>query len=132
MRRISLLLAAAVIGSTLVSTAAQPPAPPRLVAPAEGAVVPLLNERQRAFLSMPHEERIAAYSNEAFRAELRKTAGYCPAKVRLDVQAVVIGLQLQRAVAVPGEYSAHVVILHDDIAHIRVIKCMRIYFFKEF
>ena len=84
MRRISLLLAAAVIGSTLVSTAAQPPAPPRLVAPAEGAVVPLLNERQRAFLSMPHEERIAAYSNEAFRAELRKTAGYCPAKVRLE------------------------------------------------
>ena len=84
MRRISLLLAAAVIGSTLVSTAAQPPAPPRLVAPAEGAVVPLLNERQRAFLSMPHEERIAAYSNEAFRAELRKTAGYRPAAVRLE------------------------------------------------
>ena len=84
MKRTHLLLAAALVGSALLSTAAQPPAPPRLVAPAEGAVVPLLNERQRAFLSMPHEERIAAYSNEAFRAELRKTAGYRPAAVRLE------------------------------------------------
>ena len=59
-------------------------AAPRLVAPAEGAVVPLLNERQKAFLAMPHAERIAAYSNETFRAELRKAAGYCPKPVRLE------------------------------------------------
>ena len=84
MKRTHFLLAAALVGSALLSTAAQPPAPPRLVAPAEGAVVPLLNERQRAFLSMPHEERIAAYSNEAFRAELRKTAGDRPKPVRLE------------------------------------------------
>ena len=84
MKRTRLLLAAALVGSALLSTAAQPPAPPRLVAPAEGTVVPLLNERQRTFLSMPHEERISAYSNEAFRAELRKTAGDRPKPVRLE------------------------------------------------
>ena len=59
-------------------------APPRLVAPAEGAVVPLLNERQKAFLSMPREERVAAYSNATFRAELHKAAGYRPKPVRLE------------------------------------------------
>ena len=64
--------------------AAAEAAAPRLVAPAEGAVVPLLNGRQKAFLSMPHEERVAAYSNTAFRTELRKAAGYCPAAVRLE------------------------------------------------
>ena len=84
MKRTPLLLAAALVASALLSSAAQPPAPPRLVAPAEGTVVPLLNERQRTFLSMPHEERIAAYSNEAFRAELRKTAGDRPKPVRLE------------------------------------------------
>ena len=84
MKRTHFLLAAALVGSALLSTAAQPPAPPRLVVPAEGTVVPLLNERQRTFLSMPHEERIAAYSNEAFRAELRKTAGDRPKPVRLE------------------------------------------------
>ena len=59
-------------------------APPRLVAPAEGETVPLLNERQKAFLSMPHEERVSAYSNETFRSELRRTAGYRPQPVRLE------------------------------------------------
>ena len=86
MRRISLLLAAALIGSTLVSTAAQPPAPPRLVAPAEGAVVPLLNERQRTFLSMPRAERVAACSNEAFRADTAGTSvegGKRPLRTRI-------------------------------------------------
>jgi hypothetical protein len=76
-----LLLAAVLCPAILLA------APPRLVAPAEGAEVPILNERQRAFLSMPHEERVAAYSNEAFRAELRKTAGYCPKPVKLEWDA---------------------------------------------
>ena len=31
--------------------------------------MPLLNERQRTFLSMPRAERVAACSNEAFRAD---------------------------------------------------------------
>ena len=63
---------------------AAPPAAPRLVAPAQGEIVPLLNERQKAFLSMPREERVAAYSNETFRSELRKAAGYRPKPVRLE------------------------------------------------
>ena len=46
--------------------------------------MPLLNERQMTFLSMPRAERVAAYSNEAFRAELRKTAGDRPKPVRLE------------------------------------------------
>ena len=84
MKRTPLLFAAALVVPALLSAAVPPPAPPRLVAPAEGAVVPLLNERQKAFLSMPRAERIAAYSNETFRAQLRKAAGYRPAKVRLE------------------------------------------------
>jgi len=84
MKRTALLFAAALVVPALLSAAVPPPAPPRLVAPAEGAVVPLLNERQRTFLSMPRAERIAAYSNETFRAQLRKAAGYRPAAVRLE------------------------------------------------
>ena len=56
----------------------------RLVAPAEGAVVPLLNETQKAFLSMPRAERVEAYTNEAFRTRLREEGGQKPAKVRLE------------------------------------------------
>ena len=56
----------------------------RLVAPAEGATVPLLNETQRAFLAMPHAERVNAYTNEAFRRTLHKEGGQKPAKVRLE------------------------------------------------
>ena len=79
----SLLSAAAFLFAALAASAAEP-APLKLLAPAEGATVPLLNERQKAFLAMPHAERIAAYSNETFRSELRKTAGYCPKPVRLE------------------------------------------------
>ena len=83
MKRISLLplLLAALVHPA--GARAEPPAPPRIVAPAQGAVVPLLNERQLAFLSMPREERVAAYSNATFRSELRK-AGYCPKPVLLE------------------------------------------------
>ena len=53
----------------------------RLVEPAEGAVVPLLNETQRNYVLMPREERVNAYTNEAFRRALRD-GGEVPAKVR--------------------------------------------------
>ena len=56
----------------------------RLVDPAEGAVVPLLNETQRAFLAMPRAERVNAYTNEAFRRTLQKEGGQKPAKVRFE------------------------------------------------
>jgi len=52
----------------------------RLVAPAEGEVVPLLNETQRGYVRMPREERVNAYTNEAFRRALRD-GGEVPAKV---------------------------------------------------
>ena len=42
------------------------------VAPADGAVVPLLNEKHKAFLDMPREERIPNFANKAFRKELAK------------------------------------------------------------
>ena len=83
MKRMYAALPAALLFAALAVSAAEP-APLKLLAPAEGATVPLLNERQKAFLSMPHAERIAAYSNETFRSELRKTAGYCPKPVRLE------------------------------------------------
>ena len=82
MKRTLLPVAALLFAASAVSAAE--PAPLKLLAPAEGATVPLLNERQKAFLAMPHAERIAAYSNETFRSELRKTAGYCPKPVRLE------------------------------------------------
>ena len=52
----------------------------RLVAPAAGEVVPLLNETQRGYVRMPREERVNAYTNEAFRRALRD-GGEVPAKV---------------------------------------------------
>ena len=56
----------------------------RLVAPAEGAVVPLLNETQKAFLALPRAERVAAFADEAFRRELKERGGARPAPVRLE------------------------------------------------
>jgi hypothetical protein len=56
----------------------------RLVAPAEGAVVPLLNEIQRAYVTMPRAERVAAYTNETFRRTLQKEGGSKPEKVRFE------------------------------------------------
>ena len=56
----------------------------RLVEPAEGAVVPLLNETQRNYVLMPREERVNAYTNEAFRRTLNKEGGQKPAKVRFE------------------------------------------------
>ena len=50
-----------------------------LVAPAEGAVVPLLNETQKAFLALPRAERVAAFADEAFRRELKERGGARPA-----------------------------------------------------
>ena len=58
--------------------------PLRLVAPAEGAVVPLLNETQKAFVTMPHNVRVNAYTNETFRRTLQKKGGERPRKVRLE------------------------------------------------
>ncbi len=52
----------------------------RLVEPAEGAVVPLLRPTQRSYVLMPREERVNAYTNEAFRRALRD-GGETPAKV---------------------------------------------------
>ncbi|MCQ2397559.1 MAG: tyrosine-protein phosphatase, partial [Lentisphaeria bacterium] len=43
------------------------------VAPADGAVVPLLSERHKAYLDlMPREKRIELYADTAFRTELTK------------------------------------------------------------
>ena len=52
----------------------------RLVEPAEGAVVPLLRPTQRSYVLMPREERVNAYTNEAFRRALRD-GGQTPEKV---------------------------------------------------
>ena len=48
--------------------------------------MPLLNERQRTFLSMPRAERVAACSNEAFRADTAGTfveGGKRPLRTRI-------------------------------------------------
>lgn len=52
------------------------------VSPKEGAVVPLLSDGQKDYLSLPREERVAKLPDRAFRQALRKQ-GYRPMKVRL-------------------------------------------------
>lgn len=50
---------AAVLAIALAPAAGAEPL--RLVAPAEGEAVPLLNETQKAFVSLPRAERVEAY-----------------------------------------------------------------------
>ena len=72
--------------STLVSALpllADGPRPLRLVAPGEGATVPLLSDGQKAFLDRPRAERVKAFADAAFRRDLRD-CGHYPAKVRLE------------------------------------------------
>ena len=52
-----------------------------LSTPADGATMPLLNKAQKAFVTMPHKERIAFYADAAKRKELVK-AGYVPLPVK--------------------------------------------------
>ncbi len=52
------------------------------VSPKEGAVVPLLSDGQKTYLSLPREERVAKLSDSEFRRALRKE-GYQPMKVHL-------------------------------------------------
>ena len=75
MKRIAAILALAAAPALF---AAEPGV--RLVEPAEGAVVPLLRPTQRSYVLMPREERVNAYTNEAFRRALRD-GGETPAKV---------------------------------------------------
>ena len=57
--------------------------PLRLVEPAEGAVVPLLSEEQKAYLDLPREERIAIFSDVEGRKRLQ-SYGWHPQRVRLE------------------------------------------------
>ena len=63
-----------------------------IVSPAEGAVVPLLNDAQKAFLGKPRAERVAVLADEKSRKALRDEAGYVPAKVRLAWECRVPGV----------------------------------------
>ncbi len=63
--------------------AAAPAAAARLVAPAEGAAVPLLSAAQKAFLDLPRGARVAAMRDEAARAALA-AGGDRPLPVRLE------------------------------------------------
>ena len=53
------------------------------VAPAEGAIVPLLSEGQKAYVNMPRAERIAYFANQKKRLEM-KALGYYPLSVSLE------------------------------------------------
>lgn len=55
------------------------------VSPKEGAVVPLLSDGQKAYFSLPREERVAKLADGEFRRSLRRE-GYHPMKVRLAWQ----------------------------------------------
>ena len=72
--------------ATALPLLADGPQPPRLVAPENGATVPLLSDEQKAFLDMPREERVKKFADATYRRELR-SLGYYPAKVRLEWEA---------------------------------------------
>ena len=57
--------------------------PLRLVAPLDGATVPLLSGEQKAFLDLPREERAARFADPAFRETMR-SYGWHPQAVRLE------------------------------------------------
>ena len=52
-----------------------------LVSPRDGATVPLLNDAQKAFVTMPRPERIKFFADAAKRKKLREEAGYWPLPV---------------------------------------------------
>ena len=52
-----------------------------LTSPRDGATVPLLNDAQKAFLTMPRPERIKFFADAAKRKKLREEAGYWPLPV---------------------------------------------------
>lgn len=64
------LLACAIVIGTQASL--------KIVSPAEGELVPTLSAGQKAFVAMPHDERIAFFSNSAKRLEMQKLGWYPP------------------------------------------------------
>lgn len=58
---------------TITQTSAGSPL--RLIAPTNGEIVPLLNEKQKEFLDMSRADRVSAYTNATFRTALKKEAG---------------------------------------------------------
>lgn len=50
----------------------------KIVSPAEGELVPTLSPGQKAFVTMPHDERIAFFANPAKRVEMQKLGWYPP------------------------------------------------------
>ena len=58
-----------------------------LIAPSSGAIVPTLNEQQKAYLALPRAERIEFFASPEKRKELR-TAGYHPLPVKLQWHCV--------------------------------------------
>ena len=52
-----------------------------LTSPRDGATVPLLNDAQKAFLTMPREERVKFFADAAKRKKLKEEAGYWPRPV---------------------------------------------------
>lgn len=54
-----------------------------LVAPQDGAIVPTLSDGQKAYLTMPRDERVAFFANPAKRLGM-KLLGFYPKPVRLE------------------------------------------------
>ena len=57
-----------------------------IVSPVKGAVVPLLSDGQKEFLSLPRERRVAGLADREFRRKLRAN-GHHPRKVKLAWRA---------------------------------------------
>ena len=58
----------------------------------------------------------------AFDLFIQLPADLRAAQIRPDLQSVVVRFQLQRPVRFPGKNPALVVVLHDDVLHVRFIK----------
>ena len=73
---------AALVTSVLLLPTASHAAAARLLSPASGETVPLLDAAKKAFLALPREDRVAAMRDEDARAALAR-AGHWPLPVRL-------------------------------------------------
>lgn len=62
----------------------------KLLAPAEGALVPTLSEGQKAYVTMPHDARIAFFADQAKRNEMQKL-GWYPPPVKLVWEGGAVG-----------------------------------------
>ena len=103
-----------------------------LTSPESGATVPLLNRAQKAFVTMPHKERIAFFADAEKRKKLAAETGWLPLPVKFAWKSDA-GKNVQFRVLVsesPEMTDALVVAGERDAAKIDNLKIGRQYYWQ--